>query len=118
VQARQPVSTQPADEDELYVCDHCGFDELTAGMDGCPKCNSKFDAIGNIVARPCPACGLITRLGGDVTTCEECKIAIDTETWIAIPEASKQPAQRRTRAQAAAAKAMPQSEDKLPWGRK
>jgi hypothetical protein len=91
-------SETPFDKEELYVCDHCNFDGMKKSDLTCSQCGTTYNKNGQMVTRPCPECKNQVHVGdGLKTNCGACKMAIDTETWVAIPT--------RTR-----------STNRLPWG--
>lgn len=133
---KAPPPAPPAANEELFACDHCGFDQLRATDAECPKCKSTYSEDGRLETRPCAACGVQTPANGEGnrTICPKCATIHDTETWQPVnptPAAAPAPARRSRSAGGAAAPApapaaaptqrkaigmKAASDDKLPWG--
>lgn len=102
---KQPASATKSKkvEVEYYVCNHCEYDKLVESDRECPKCGARYDADGEMTARPCASCKSITECEdgqADAGVCKACGAVHELETWKILVQPKAEPAKKSLRRKA------------------
>lgn len=122
--ATPPKAAKPApkpEPEELFACDHCGFEGLKATDVECSTCGALFDEDGRMTHRPCvkDGCATLVEVGSEERTiCEKCGTIHEVATWTAVTRtAAPAKAAPRTRSAAGKPSGSGKGGDDLPWGK-